>query len=640
MMDISGVMSTATKPQPSAGKGGGDGTGTSGGSTGFAEFLASTTSLAASGDSAAQMTNALIQSLQPTGRDRDETGADTDRDLTMTDDRAGEAGDDPGDDRVEDRAAEAADDEPRDTARDDDGATEVEAVSETEEEVVATVAPDQDAAPATAPAAALDEAGPAAEVGTTGAATASDVAAAAAANDAAPPAAAGAAAQGAASQGVPAAAAAAGPQATAAAGNAAPPAEAAGQTAATEVAAATVQTAAAKSGEKTQGPVTAPAEASKAVKGEPQGATQTSAQQPGAVAAKPSGQAAGDASAAAKAQAESLARSIGEAGQDHTVKVQVASQAQGAATQTKAPQAQAAQADPAQGVDGTAGRVVSAQNASYYSGQQGNAGGDGQGRNGGGTLGQQTAQHMADAQTPQAAAGPANAARQPSFQAEVKAAAGTAAEAAGRGAGQAAAPPAAAATTTTTTGTAPLPSADGLPAGQGQGPQSSAQTARAEAPQPPPRQPATQAQVTEQVKVKIAQTAAAGKDTVKIQLKPADLGRVDVKLHMQDGRVTAHVTAEHRDTLDMLKADSRGLEQALKDAGLKTDGDSLSFSLRGDGQQTAQNGGQGDGRGRRSLSPYGDKAQSLGDDLDLSALDVDGLRATSAAARGGIDVRV
>jgi flagellar hook-length control protein FliK len=56
---------------------------------------------------------------------------------------------------------------------------------------------------------------------------------------------------------------------------------------------------------------------------------------------------------------------------------------------------------------------------------------------------------------------------------------------------------------------------------------------------------------------------------------------VDVRLEVTDGRVSATVTADSKETLDMLQKDARELERALQQAGLETDNASLSFSLRG-----------------------------------------------------------
>ncbi len=56
-----------------------------------------------------------------------------------------------------------------------------------------------------------------------------------------------------------------------------------------------------------------------------------------------------------------------------------------------------------------------------------------------------------------------------------------------------------------------------------------------------------------------------------------------------DGRAKAMVLAERPETLELLQRDSRVLERALQDAGLKTDHNSLSFDLQGrDGEDRAQ----------------------------------------------------
>ncbi len=95
--------------------------------------------------------------------------------------------------------------------------------------------------------------------------------------------------------------------------------------------------------------------------------------------------------------------------------------------------------------------------------------------------------------------------------------------------------------------------------------------------------PATSANaVTEQISVKITKAIQSGSDRISIQLKPAELGRVDVKMEVGlDGRVLAVVTADNKDTLDLLKRDSGELQRALQDSGLQLGSSDLSFNLRG-----------------------------------------------------------
>lgn len=84
----------------------------------------------------------------------------------------------------------------------------------------------------------------------------------------------------------------------------------------------------------------------------------------------------------------------------------------------------------------------------------------------------------------------------------------------------------------------------------------------------------------EQVSNQITAAVKEGADKIKIQLHPADLGRVDIQLEMgKDGRITAVIAADNQDSLDLLKQDSKLLEKALQDAGFETGSDSLNFSL-------------------------------------------------------------
>ena len=86
-----------------------------------------------------------------------------------------------------------------------------------------------------------------------------------------------------------------------------------------------------------------------------------------------------------------------------------------------------------------------------------------------------------------------------------------------------------------------------------------------------------------QVAILITRAVQDGVHRVSLRLHPAELGRVNVELEIAaDGPVQAMVTAEKQDTLDMLQRDSRILEKALQDAGLKTNSDSLTFNLRGE----------------------------------------------------------
>ena len=142
--------------------------------------------------------------------------------------------------------------------------------------------------------------------------------------------------------------------------------------------------------------------------------------------------------------------------------------------------------------------------------------------------------------------------------------------------------------------------------------------------------------VHNQVAVQINKAVGTGQDRISIQLKPQDLGRIDVKMDLSaDGSVKAQILVDKADTLDLLQRDARGLERALADAGLKAESGGLEFSLRGDGSGhgTAANhaGGPNSGAGER-----GDADPADGEAAEQEiALGVN-LRAED----GGMDMRI
>ena len=135
----------------------------------------------------------------------------------------------------------------------------------------------------------------------------------------------------------------------------------------------------------------------------------------------------------------------------------------------------------------------------------------------------------------------------------------------------------------------------------------------------------------DQVAVQIGKAAADGLDKISIQLKPESLGRIDVQLQVgHDGHVNATIAAHQQTTLDLLRRDSYSLQRALQDAGLRTDAGSLSFNL------------SGQGNGNASPQPFsGTNAASTSIDATEATMPTAASIAyNSAAARGGIDIRV
>lgn len=97
----------------------------------------------------------------------------------------------------------------------------------------------------------------------------------------------------------------------------------------------------------------------------------------------------------------------------------------------------------------------------------------------------------------------------------------------------------------------------------------------------------------------IARGVSQNENKFTIRLDPPELGRVDVRLKIgDDGIARAHLIVERSETLDLFLRDQRSLERQLEQAGVKTDGNSLQFSLEGGDQQTrfAQSERDGDGR--------------------------------------------
>ncbi|HKO19329.1 MAG TPA: flagellar hook-length control protein FliK, partial [Acidobacteriaceae bacterium] len=92
--------------------------------------------------------------------------------------------------------------------------------------------------------------------------------------------------------------------------------------------------------------------------------------------------------------------------------------------------------------------------------------------------------------------------------------------------------------------------------------------------------------------VLIASRALAGDKHFDIRLDPPELGRIEVRLKVdREGQISSHLIADRPDTLALLRRDGTGLERALQDAGFKTAGDGLQFSLRdqsGNGQPDAR----------------------------------------------------
>jgi flagellar hook-length control protein FliK len=134
--------------------------------------------------------------------------------------------------------------------------------------------------------------------------------------------------------------------------------------------------------------------------------------------------------------------------------------------------------------------------------------------------------------------------------------------------------------------------------------------------------------------VEIAASARSGKTHFDISLDPAELGRIDVRIAVdRNGQVTSHLTVEKPETLSMLRQDAPQLQRALDDAGLKTGGNGLSFSLR-DQSSSGQNSGSGNDNGGNA------RRLIVSEDDALPAAAVGRGYGRMLGSSSGVDIRV
>lgn len=135
------------------------------------------------------------------------------------------------------------------------------------------------------------------------------------------------------------------------------------------------------------------------------------------------------------------------------------------------------------------------------------------------------------------------------------------------------------------------------------------------------------------IPIEIAAAIRAGKSRFDISLDPAELGKIDVRINIdRNGNVTSHLTVEKPETLQMLRQDAPQLQRALDDAGFKTGGNGLSFSLRdqNSGQNSGQNNDNG-GNARRLI---------ISEDESVAAAPVGRGYGRMLASSSGVDIRV
>jgi hypothetical protein len=88
------------------------------------------------------------------------------------------------------------------------------------------------------------------------------------------------------------------------------------------------------------------------------------------------------------------------------------------------------------------------------------------------------------------------------------------------------------------------------------------------------------------VALQITKALDQDRTEIRIRLDPPELGDVDIHLQFRDLRLTATVSAERSDTLDLLQRDARTLTRALREAGVELADSDLSFAYNGRNDQS------------------------------------------------------
>jgi len=141
--------------------------------------------------------------------------------------------------------------------------------------------------------------------------------------------------------------------------------------------------------------------------------------------------------------------------------------------------------------------------------------------------------------------------------------------------------------------------------------------------------------VVDQVVIHLNRGVKEGQSHVTVQLQPGDLGKITVKLDFDaEGKVQGTVTADNPKTLEMLQKDSRSLERALQDAGLRADPGSLQFNLRQGDQNSAEHADAFANYAPGGILPV------EGDASETPLVDVGALAETYYLTPTGVNIRV
>jgi len=149
------------------------------------------------------------------------------------------------------------------------------------------------------------------------------------------------------------------------------------------------------------------------------------------------------------------------------------------------------------------------------------------------------------------------------------------------------------------------------------------------------KQPVQTTARPEEVAVEIKKAAQSGADRINIQLKPLELGKIEVQLDMTGNKVVATIVAERPETLSMLKDDISSLQKALGEAGLDLGDMNFNLNSQNDANKQFADGSQNEGQGNSGLNQQGEPEEEL---LLASQMDLSALRSATRAAQGGVDI--
>ncbi|MFC7556809.1 flagellar hook-length control protein FliK [Pseudoroseomonas wenyumeiae] len=111
------------------------------------------------------------------------------------------------------------------------------------------------------------------------------------------------------------------------------------------------------------------------------------------------------------------------------------------------------------------------------------------------------------------------------------------------------------------------------PATEAMAPAPAAPEFRAEAPRqaapPVPTRPHLPPEAGQQLALRVVTAAANRVESVSVDLRPPELGRVELRLTFHDGTVQVSMAAERGDTFEALRQDRVHLEQQMQQAGLQ-----------------------------------------------------------------------